>query len=143
VFSCFWLSCGVSSNKPVVYPPGSAWAELGKRDVATFLRVSVALAITLIWTIPVGVFIEPTGGLPDFFNQSCVVASIPASAFSRCVAGAVAAPGGLNIAAVLLMLMGTQWYLLFNVIAGQRPFPKTCSTPRICCVFHHSTAGGL
>src|SRR4029078_6869705 len=34
------------------------------------------------------------------------------------------APGGLNIAAVLLMLMGTQWYLLFNVIAGAAAIPK-------------------
>ena len=34
------------------------------------------------------------------------------------------APGGLNIAAVLLMLMGTQWYLLFNVIAGAAAIPQ-------------------
>jgi NitT/TauT family transport system permease protein len=34
------------------------------------------------------------------------------------------APGGLNIAAVLLMLMGTQWYLLFNVIAGASAIPQ-------------------
>ncbi len=33
-------------------------------------------------------------------------------------------PGGLNIAAVLLMLMGTQWYLLFNVIAGTVAIPQ-------------------
>jgi len=33
-------------------------------------------------------------------------------------------PGGLNLAAVLLMLMGTQWYLLFNVIAGAATIPQ-------------------
>jgi NitT/TauT family transport system permease protein len=33
------------------------------------------------------------------------------------------APGGLNIAAILLMLMGTQWYLLFNVTAGSTLIP--------------------
>jgi NitT/TauT family transport system permease protein len=33
-------------------------------------------------------------------------------------------PGGLNIAAILLMLMGTQWYLLFNVIAGASAIPQ-------------------
>jgi len=32
--------------------------------------------------------------------------------------------GGLNLAAVLLMLMGTQWYLLFNVIAGAAAIPQ-------------------
>jgi len=31
--------------------------------------------------------------------------------------------GGVNLAAVLLMLMGTQWYLLFNVIAGSAAIP--------------------
>jgi NitT/TauT family transport system permease protein len=30
----------------------------------------------------------------------------------------------LNIAAILLMLMGTQWYLLFNVIAGAAAIPQ-------------------
>jgi NitT/TauT family transport system permease protein len=33
-------------------------------------------------------------------------------------------PGGLNIAAVVLMLMGTQWYLLFNAIAGAAAIPQ-------------------
>jgi len=33
-------------------------------------------------------------------------------------------PGGLNIAAILLMLMGMQWYLLFNVIAGAAAIPQ-------------------
>jgi NitT/TauT family transport system permease protein len=30
----------------------------------------------------------------------------------------------LNIAAIALMLMGTQWYLLFNVIAGASSIPQ-------------------
>jgi NitT/TauT family transport system permease protein len=33
-------------------------------------------------------------------------------------------PGGLDLAAVLLMLMGTQWYLLFNIIAGASGIPQ-------------------
>jgi NitT/TauT family transport system permease protein len=33
-------------------------------------------------------------------------------------------PAGANIAAVLLMLLGTQWYLLFNVIAGASAIPQ-------------------
>jgi NitT/TauT family transport system permease protein len=33
-------------------------------------------------------------------------------------------PGGLNIAAVALMLLGTQWYVLFNVIAGAMAIPS-------------------
>ena len=36
----------------------------------------------------------------------------------------MALPGGLNITAVFLMLLGTQWYLLFNIIAGSSTIPQ-------------------
>ncbi len=106
--------------------PGSAWAELGKGILATFLRVTVALAITLIWTIPVGVFIGTNRRLASVLQPIVqVVASIPATAlFSVVLLALLQVPGGLNIAAVLLMLMGTQWYLLFNVIAGAAAIPQ-------------------
>jgi NitT/TauT family transport system permease protein len=35
----------------------------------------------------------------------------------------VGLPGGLSWAAILLMLLGTQWYILFNVIAGAMAIP--------------------
>jgi NitT/TauT family transport system permease protein len=106
--------------------PGSAWAELGEGIAATFLRVSVALAIALIWTIPVGVFIGTNRRLATVFQPIVqVVASIPATAlFPVVLLALLQLPGGLNIAAVLLMLMGTQWYLLFNVIAGAAAIPQ-------------------
>jgi NitT/TauT family transport system permease protein len=105
---------------------GSAWMELGKGIVATFLRVSIALAITLIWTIPVGVFIGTNRRLAGLLQPIVqVVASIPATAlFPVVLLALLQVPGGLNIAAVLLMLMGTQWYLLFNVIAGAAAIPQ-------------------
>src|SRR5215467_6654371 len=106
--------------------PSLAWAELGKGIVATFLRVAVALAITLIWTIPVGVLIGTNRRLATVLQPIVqVVASIPATAlFPVVLLALLQVPGGLNIAAVLLMLMGTQWYLLFNVIAGAAAIPK-------------------
>ena len=106
--------------------PVSTWAELGKGIVATFLRVSVALAITLIWTIPLGFFIGTNRRLATILQPIVqVVASIPATAlFPIVLLALLQAPGGLNIAAVLLMLMGTQWYLLFNVIAGAAAIPQ-------------------
>jgi NitT/TauT family transport system permease protein len=110
----------------LVLLPSSAWAELGKGIVATFLRVSIALVITLIWTIPVGVFIGTNRRLTALLQPIVqVVASIPATAlFPVVLLALLQAPGGLNIAAVLLMLMGTQWYLLFNVIAGAAAIPQ-------------------
>jgi NitT/TauT family transport system permease protein len=106
--------------------PAPAWAELGKGIIATFLRVSIALAITLIWTIPVGVLIGTNRRLATILQPIVqVVASIPATAlFPVVLLALLQVPGGLNIAAVLLMLMGTQWYLLFNVIAGAAAIPQ-------------------
>ncbi len=106
--------------------PGSTWLELGKGIVATFLRVSVALVITLLWTVPVGVFIGTNRRLTTILQPIVqVVASIPATAlFPIVLLALLQVPGGLNIAAILLMLMGTQWYLLFNVIAGAAAIPQ-------------------
>src|SRR4029077_20908451 len=54
-----------------------------------------------------------------------VVASVPATAlFPVSLLLLLPLPAGLNIAAVILMLMGTQWYLLFNVIAGASAIPQ-------------------
>ena len=54
-----------------------------------------------------------------------VAASIPATAlFPVILLILIDVPAGLNIAAVLLMLMGTQWYVLFNVIAGATAIPQ-------------------
>jgi NitT/TauT family transport system permease protein len=36
----------------------------------------------------------------------------------------VKAGGGLGIGSILLMLLGTQWYILFNVIAGASAIPS-------------------
>jgi NitT/TauT family transport system permease protein len=54
-----------------------------------------------------------------------VIAAIPATAlFPIALIALLRLPGGLNIAAIALMLMGTQWYLLFNVIAGASAIPQ-------------------
>ncbi len=106
--------------------PAAAWAQVGLGLAATLARVAVALAITLAWTIPVGVAIGTNARLARVLQPIVqVVASIPATAiFPVLLLALVSAPGGLNIAAVLLMLMGTQWYLLFNIIAGASAIPQ-------------------
>jgi len=54
-----------------------------------------------------------------------VAASVPATAlFPILLLALLHLPGGLNLAAVLLMLLGSQWYLLFNVIAGASAIPR-------------------
>ena len=54
-----------------------------------------------------------------------ITASIPATAFFPVFLLCLAElPGRINLAAVLLMLLGTQWYLLFNIIAGASAIPQ-------------------
>jgi NitT/TauT family transport system permease protein len=54
-----------------------------------------------------------------------MAASFPAPMIFPAVVGATLALGiGLNFSSVLLLLLGTQWYVLFNVIAGASALPK-------------------
>ena len=53
-----------------------------------------------------------------------IAASVPATAlFPVVLLAVVGAGGGLGIASILLLLLGTQWYILFNVIAGAIAIP--------------------
>ena len=105
--------------------PGQAWARLGLGLLATAARVGVALLVSVAWTVPLGVLIGTNRRLATFLQPLVqIAASIPATAiFPVVVVLLLRAPGGLNLAAVLLMLMGSQWYLLFNVIAGAAAIP--------------------
>ncbi len=105
--------------------PGN-WRLVGVSAGATFLRTTIALVLAAAWTIPVGVAI----GLSTRWSQRLqpivqIAASIPATAiFPVLLLALLTVPGGLNIAAVGLMLLGTQWYILFNVIAGAMAIPS-------------------
>lgn len=102
------------------------WIDIGIGIGATFLRVVAALTIALLWTAPLGVYIGTQPRAAAVLQPIVqIVASIPATAlFPVLVLALLAVPGGLNVAAVLLMLLGTQWYLLFNVIAGAAAIPQ-------------------
>lgn len=106
--------------------PTSNWGEIAVGAGATLLRVLVAVSIALAWTIPVGVLIGTNSRAASILQPLVqIAASIPATAlFPVLLLGLLALPAGANIAAVLLMLLGTQWYLLFNVIAGASAIPQ-------------------
>jgi NitT/TauT family transport system permease protein len=110
----------------LLHVPLAQWQEIGLGVLATLLRVSAALVIALAWTVPVGVAIGTNPRLATWLQPVVqVTASVPATAlFPVFLLLMVGLAGGLNLAAVLLMLMGTQWYLLFNVIAGASAIPQ-------------------
>ncbi|GAB4506194.1 MAG: ABC transporter permease subunit [Anaerolineales bacterium] len=109
----------------IVVPPPQ-WVRILAGVGATLLRVTAALAVALAWTLPLGVAIGTNRRLAAVLQPVVqIAASVPATAlFPIFVLVLVSLPGGLNLAAVLLMLMGTQWYLLFNIIAGASAIPQ-------------------
>lgn len=94
--------------------------------LATLSRVVVALAISVVWTLPAGVFIGLNRKWAEKLTPiSQIAASVPATAlFPGLVALLIHLKGGLDTASVLLMVLGTQWYILFNVIAGASAIPE-------------------
>jgi len=106
--------------------PVASWADIGLGLVATLLRVLLVLILALAWTMPVGVAIGTSPRLASILQPLVqIAASVPATAlFPALLLLVLRFPGGLNLAAALLMLMGTQWYVLFNVIAGAASIPQ-------------------
>ena len=101
------------------------YRELLESAALTFLRVNTALILGALWTVPVGVAIASNARLARFAQPLVqMAASIPATAlFPIILLFLLRLRGGLEIAAMLLMLLGTQWYILFNVIAGAMAIP--------------------
>ena len=93
---------------------------------ATFLRVNVSLLIASLWTIPAGVMIGFQPKLARIAQPLAqIAASVPATAlFPVLLLALIKVGGGLGTGSILLMLLGTQWYILFNVIAGAIAIPS-------------------
>ena len=91
----------------------------------TFVRVNAALLIGALWTVPAGVAIGSNARLARVAQPLAqLAASIPATAlFPVILLFFIRMRGGLELAAMALMLLGTQWYILFNVIAGAMAIP--------------------
>jgi len=112
----FLLISGIPVNK---------WGEIMINDLFTLFRVSIAVVLSILWTLPLGVFIGTNPRLSSVMQPLVqILASIPATAvFPIILMWLLSMRGGLSIASILLMLLGTQWYLLFNIIAGAMSIP--------------------
>ena len=92
---------------------------------ATFLRVNAALLLGTLWTVPVGVAIGFHPKLARIAQPLVqIAASVPATAlFPVVLLLLIRIGGGLGVGSIALLLLGTQWYILFNVIAGAMAIP--------------------
>jgi NitT/TauT family transport system permease protein len=102
---------------------------------ATFVRVNVTLVLAGLWTIPVGVAVGLNPKLSAIAQPIAqVAASVPATAlFPIILLMLVRLGGGLGVGSIVLLLLGTQWYILFNVIAGAVAIPADLK--EVCKVF--------
>jgi NitT/TauT family transport system permease protein len=100
-------------------------AEIVRGTTMTLMRVMIALFIGAAWTIPAGIAIGFSPRLARVAQPLAqIAASVPATAlFPVVLLVLIQAGGGLGIGSILLMLLGTQWYILFNVIAGAMAIP--------------------
>jgi NitT/TauT family transport system permease protein len=105
---------------------------------ATFLRVEFILALAALWTVPVGVAIGLRPRLSAIAQPIAqVAASVPATALFPIVLLLLIRVGhGLGLGSLVLLLLGTQWYILFNVIAGASALPTDLK--EVCEVFQYT-----
>jgi NitT/TauT family transport system permease protein len=93
---------------------------------ATFARVVLLTAVATVVWVPIGVWIGMNPRVIRFAQPIVqVLASFPANfIFPLAVIVFVAWHVPLDFGAVLLMALGAQWYILFNVIAGASAIPS-------------------
>lgn len=101
------------------------WGHTLLAAALTLSRVLISTAIGTLWAVPAGLAIGLSPKLSRIFQPVVqVAASFPAPMlFPLVIAGLQVAGVSLTWGCILLMLLGTQWYILFNVIAGAMAVP--------------------
>jgi NitT/TauT family transport system permease protein len=103
----------------------SGWGQIGWYALLTLARVLLAVALGTLWALPAGLAIGLSPRLSRVLQPVVqVVASFPAPMLFPLVIWMLNGLGvTLGWGSVVLMLLGTQWYILFNIIAGAMSIP--------------------
>jgi len=109
----------------LVRVPAREWGALALALGATALRATGALALALLWTLPAGILLGRSRSWSRRLQPVVqIVASFPAPMLYPLVTAALLAVGTpFGVVAAVLMVLGAQWYLLFNVLAGASAVP--------------------
>ncbi|PIW10924.1 MAG: hypothetical protein COW37_01415 [Caldiserica bacterium CG17_big_fil_post_rev_8_21_14_2_50_35_7] len=91
----------------------------------SFLRILVSYIIAFSWTFPFAIFLFRHPKAARFISPVIqILPSIPAIAFFPLILYFLLPfKGGLNITAIIIILSGMQWYLLFTVYGGLKTIP--------------------
>jgi NitT/TauT family transport system permease protein len=120
VVSCLYFGHRLWFYLPLQYLPHlPAWMGL------TAARVFAAMLLSIVIFTPLGVWIGLRPNLVRFFQPIIqVMAAIPANVFYPVVAVILLTwHQDLNAWTIPMIMLGTQWYVLFNVIAGASVIP--------------------
>jgi len=122
----FWQDLIQSIYSIVAHHESSNFVRLIPKAVLFSMgRLSLGYLIALGWTLPTAIYLARHSYarrimMPLFQT----LAAIPATSwFPFMVLIATRTPVGPELASILLILTGMQWYLLFNLIGGARSIP--------------------
>jgi NitT/TauT family transport system permease protein len=102
------------------------WLKLAFALLLTFLRTMAALAIGALWCVPIGVWVGRSPRRTRVVQPLVqIAASFPAPMIFPLATLAVLRLGmSFSVGCVLLLVLGSQWYILFNVLAGATAIPQ-------------------
>jgi NitT/TauT family transport system permease protein len=109
----------------VSHLPPARWLTIAGAALLTLGRVLLSTALGTLWALPAGLAIGLSPRLSRVLQPAVqVAASFPAPMLFPAVIALLDLAGvPLGLGSILLMLLGTQWYILFNVIAGAMGIP--------------------
>jgi NitT/TauT family transport system permease protein len=120
-----WQLLRLLHDLPLHNASGDDWIGVVLALLASFARVLATVLLGTIWALPAGILI----GLSPRWSQRLqpivqALASFPANMiYPPIVLFLLFVHIPFNIGCIGLMLLGTQWYVLFNVIAGAMAIP--------------------
>lgn len=131
VLSKVWYTAIVVS---LVYGCYHLWVYFPKLEVSkmpilmleTTVRVVIAMLLSILIFVPLGIWIGLNPKLVRMFQPVIqVMAALPCNIFYPLMAiFLVATNQSLSVWSIFLIMLGTQWYILFNVIAGASTIPN-------------------
>ena len=102
------------------------WLDILRDTGYTLSRVLASVAIGTLWAVPVGIWVVQTPRRLKIAQPIIqLLASFPAPMlYPLAIAVFIYLHINFEVSAMLLMLLGVQWYILFNVLAGALRIPN-------------------
>jgi NitT/TauT family transport system permease protein len=106
--------------------PVTTWVILIRNTWWTLLRVVFAIVLSTLWAVPVGIWLGTHSRRIQIAQPIIqIMASFPAPMLYPLALGIFFTLGiQFDWGSMLLMMLGVQWYILFNVLAGAMRVPR-------------------